>query len=1361
MRFLLLFLLFLPVSLIAQLKGWQEITISDGLSQGMVYDLKQDQKGFIWIATKDGLNRYDGLNFKIFTHDPYNSYSISENNCSALLIDRHQRLWIGTGNQGLNLFDDRTRRFYHLTISDQAAPNAGNYEIRLLSEDPEGNIWVGTDTHKLFRIKLPASLKSGFPDQTDFTKSVQIKTIDLRQRFPYTQAHYFSFRPDGKGYIGTAYGMYEFGWKQPDRATQLPLFHSKTGDYHAMYGDYQQDYWFASNSNQIEGWHQGVHKTIALPQKNYFGVKLKAIDKHTLAIATPDHLWLMSPAELFRQDSLTIRRAYEKLPPNLATITSLLKDRTGSIWAGTSGYGLRKFNPRIKQFQVYLPNTSLSRIYVDRQGQTYVRFQYAYEQLDRKANRLVPFLDPNLPEADRRQRNLMQDRRGNFWVSNTHFQTHQQHIFKFSPDWKLLKKYPLPSNTNFGFVGNQTLEDPRGRLWIGVNNGKLLRFDPVTEAFEVFSYQNLLPQSGAEIETYALHLEPDGTLWIGTQKGLIRVKNSQTNPTFSVYKNKVANRRSLSNDFVLSLAADPNQADRFLWIGTKGGGLERLDKQTGQFEHFTEAQGLPNSVIYGILPDEFKNLWLSTNRGLSRFNPAKREFRNYTKADGLQDDEFNSEASFKTASGELLFAGVNGLTGFQPKEVSETRHQRPLANIKRPLANIIGLKINNEAVTVGGENSLLTQGIEYTPRLDLAHDQNLVTLEFGVMDYTNSGKNRYRYRLSGIDRDWVEAGTNRFANYAHLPDGNYQFEMMGSADGEVWSLPVPLQIRVHPPFYRTWWAYIIYLLALVLLGWQLYRFQRQRLILQQQVVFEQKEASRLAELDALKTRLFANISHEFRTPLTLILGPIEQLVEEYSQDSRFPLLQRNARRLLSLINQLLDLSKLEAGQLQPEFQSGDLVAFFRTLAGSFESLAEDRNIRFSYKLDETEYWAEFDPDKLEKIVTNLLSNALKFTPAGQEVHLEVMFPNEGKSLVFTIRDTGIGIAPAQQGHIFERFYQVDGNLNRVYEGSGIGLALVRELVRVLKGSIGLVSSEGVGTTFTVQLPVRKTAKPPGLDWPYLTDVDPGLVSAERVENPQPVSESQTAAENILLIIDDNADIRAFVRSIFETDYQILEAVDGQDGLEKATTLLPNLVICDLMMPRLDGFAFCRMLKSQEATSHIPVVMLTAKAEVENRIEGFEQGADDYLTKPFYQSEIRARVRNLLQKQIRLQQYFSAQTSQELPANAAGKPHEEEFLQKVRAVIDHHLSSSAFNVDQLSQELNLSQRQLVRKIKALTDQTAVEFIRNQRLERAATYLQQNALTVSEVAYQVGFESLSYFTKVFQERFGVLPSAYAQI
>ncbi|WP_332368517.1 response regulator [Spirosoma telluris] len=664
---------------------------------------------------------------------------------------------------------------------------------------------------------------------------------------------------------------------------------------------------------------------------------------------------------------------------------------------------------------------------------------------------------------------------------------------------------------------------------------------------------------------------------------------------------------------------------------------------------------------------------------------------------------------------------------------------------------------------MGAPDGILAKSIENTSRIDLAYDQNLITLEFAVMNFTNPARNRYRYRLVGIDREWVEAGTNRFANYAQLPDGQYTLEVMGSADGEVWSQPVTLQIQVHPPFYRTWWAWLLYAVVLGTLCWQLYRFQKQRWLLQQQVRLEQQEASRLAELDAIKTQFFANISHEFRTPLTLILGPVEQMAQEYAHDGRFPMVQRNANRLLSLINQLLDLSKLEAGQLWAEPEPGDMAAFFRMLTSSFSSLAESRQISFTFTQNEHERWASFDRDKVEKIVTNLLANAFKFTPAGHAISITVQYPEQvSNPLTISVSDTGIGIAPHKIPRIFERFYQgpagmVDGKNIRPYEGTGIGLALVHELVKVLDGHIDVSSTEGVGTTFTVALPIAETTHPTAN-----SHQRPVETQAEGVENTET---STPTSDHILLIIDDNADIRAYVRSIFAADYQILEAQDGQEGLEKATASLPDIVICDLMMPRLDGFGFCKTLKNQEATSHIPVVMLTAKATVEDRIEGFGLGADDYLTKPFNQAEIQARVRNLIQQRQRLYQWFrSNRADQKDPVPALPMPPllavEQKFIDHLTNTVLQQLENPAFGVEELAQAANLSRSQLHRKLKAIVNSSPTDWIRQIRLSRAAELLKTGEQTVTQVAYMVGYESLSYFSKVFQEQYGLLPSQFSK-
>ncbi|GAB3783704.1 hypothetical protein GCM10028818_42230 [Spirosoma horti] len=553
---------------------------------------------------------------------------------------------------------------------------------------------------------------------------------------------------------------------------------------------------------------------------------------------------------------------------------------------------------------------------------------------------------------------------------------------------------------------------------------------------------------------------------------------------------------------------------------------------------------------------------------------------------------------------------------------------------------------------------------------------------------------------------------------------------------------------------------------------------RERITTANALMQEKVEVDKLQALDALKTQFFTNISHEFRTPLTLILGPLAELKQRFPTEASLTLIERNGNRLLSLINQLLDLSKLEAGQLKPENESGDLVAFFRTLASSFTSLAESQQIQFTFTQNETEWWTSFDRDKVEKIITNLLANAFKFTPAGKAVSLTVHYPSTSApgTLQCIVKDTGIGIAPANLTHIFERFYQVNGQDNRPYEGTGVGLALVHELIHVVGGRIAVTSTEGIGTTFTVTLPLAERGSAAGISEPAGTSALAGgytaINGADYTATPSLFVNHSSIAENILLIIDDNADIRAYVRTIFEADYQIIEAVDGLDGLEKATQLLPNVVICDLMMPRLDGFGFCKTLKSQEATSHIPVVMLTAKANAEDRIEGFELGADDYLTKPFNRTEIRVRVRNLVQQRQRLYERFITSPANNrpaklLPTTQSAEPiqrtllkAEQQFLDRLMAVVMQHLDQPDFSVETLAEGVNMSRAQLHRKLKALTNTTATELIRNTRLAKATELLQQGDLSITQVAYAVGIDNLSYFAKVFQEQYGVSPSQYGK-
>ncbi|MBA4853888.1 ATP-binding protein [Emticicia sp. BO119] len=538
--------------------------------------------------------------------------------------------------------------------------------------------------------------------------------------------------------------------------------------------------------------------------------------------------------------------------------------------------------------------------------------------------------------------------------------------------------------------------------------------------------------------------------------------------------------------------------------------------------------------------------------------------------------------------------------------------------------------------------------------------------------------------------------------------------------------------------------------------------ERNKILAEQQLGFNLEQNARLKELDSLKTTFFANISHELRTPLTLILGPIQELKQKYPFENLLPLMQRNTQRLLTLINQLLDISKLEAGQMKVEVSRQNIGKYFRTLTSSFTSLAESQKIAFETSVGKEEIWGYIDRDKLDKIITNLLSNAFKFTAKEGKVTAKIESYNS-KTISIAISDTGIGIKKDKLDKIFDRFYQVDSSQNRKFEGTGIGLALVKELVDVLKGSISIESKENEGTTFIIKLPVDKeTWKNVISEEVSETDnhsenLTQSLIVNDHVKSmTDPLNGEQ---ENILLIVDDNDDIRTYIKSIFEKEYQVIEAVNGKEGIDKATEKIPNLIISDLMMPEMDGFEFCKVLKSDEKTSHIPIIMLTAKANIESRMEGLELGADDYLTKPFYKEEILVRVRNLILIREKLKKWYGKEVVELKPDEIKVNSIDEAFLLKAKAIIEKNLSDSQFDLGRFAGEMAMSTVQLRRKIKALTNQTAVEFIRRYRLQRAANLLRQKAGMVSDIAYQVGFESLPYFTKVFQEEFEITPSEYA--
>ena len=654
----------------------------------------------------------------------------------------------------------------------------------------------------------------------------------------------------------------------------------------------------------------------------------------------------------------------------------------------------------------------------------------------------------------------------------------------------------------------------------------------------------------------------------------------------------------------------------------------------------------------------------------------------------------------------------------------------------------------------------------------LPYAQNFFSFTFSAIGFTQAHKIKFKYQLDGVDEDWIFPKDNRrYASYSQVWEGNYTLKIMAANNEGTWNpKPYTISVRILPPWYRSSWAYFSYALALVASVFSVYRFLKNRWALKMEAEMKHAEALRMKELDAAKTRLYTNITHEFRTPLTLILGMAEQIRENPGHWYRegLSIISRNGKNLLRLVNQMLDLNKLESGVLPVQMVQSDIVAYLRYLLESFHSLAESKQIELLFNSNLPELSMDFDPDKIAAIVSNLLSNAIKFTPEEGSVELlvDTAKMEAGSSakdaLLLIFSDTGIGIPAEQMVHVFDRFYQVEDAKAAKKEGTGIGLALTREMVKLLGGTIQLNSEIGKGTNFRVKLPISRNAATSEVIGSELAE---GIASGKieiKTETTHPIASTTKEEEQpFLLLVEDNQDLIHFLQACLKYGYRLVIAHNGREGIEKAFELIPDLIVSDVMMPEMDGFELCRQLKQDSRTSHIPIMLLTARADLDSRLQGLEQGADAYLAKPFQKAELLLRIRKLLELRRQLQHHYLAQAGVkeewliEFPALAG---QEKEFLDQVRSLLESHLAESEYSVPQLCQDLGMSKSQLHRKLTALTGMSANRFLRSVRLVKAQALLANSSLNISEVAYQSGFRDPDYFTRTFREAFGLSSRAY---
>lgn len=1343
-------------SSIAQTPSFEKVGASEGLSQGMIYALLQDRRGFLWFATKGGLNRYDGYSFQVFQNDPFNPFSISDNEVKAVLEDRLGRIWTGGSNNGLNIFDPTTGKFYQ--INKLVSQNIG-----CLAETKDGAIWAGS-VLGLNRIRIPDVLPADEPslDALASVTSISLPPNPINKPANNNEITDLKGSADGQlwisrlnqvGYLDPKTEQYQTVWRESIDAKNPQVSHF----FEALDGTI-----WAGQIGQLLRIRGKEIATFPFPEPSVFPYTAMALDASgNLFVSTRKQIFKLPDAQNTTPESAKFQLFYRFPTEGVVGSTKLLVDRSGLLWIGTNGYGLLKHNPGNPSFHHYAAGKSPRRILCDHEGNTWVWQAGGGFLLLNESDRHLS--KPLFNHPRYLQHDCIHAMDGSIWLLTEDVESPQTHgtLFRINPSTlQTLSQYPV--SVGIGMF-SQIKQAKDGTFWILGDQGVLAQFDPGTNQTTLHDYSGI---TGFKEPAYGFWMDANHHFWIGTPHGLVQGISKADGLKFALHKNNPKDRQSLNCNSILSLFESTKQPG-ILWIGTNGGGLNRMDKTTGKFKHYTQNDGLPNHVVYGILPDSTGALWLSTNNGLSKFDPKAETFQNYFSVDGLQDNEFNTLSYAQNDQGRLFFGGVNGITAFYPWELS--------ASSTAPPVLITQLKINSQPASV--DNGLLQYSIEQTQSLTLNYSQNQLSFEFAAMDFSAPRMNQFKYRLLGANEEWVEATNSNSATYAHLQPGHYVFEVKTGGSRGIWNgAPVRLEIHILPPWWRTGWAYFSYVLMLSLAVWSIYRFQLNKIRLENKLAFEHRETLRLAELDRLKTNFFSSVTHEFRTPLTLLLEPARQLLleaKDQAQRYRLELIEKNARRLLQFVHQLLDLSKLEAGQMPLHLHPGYPAKTIEGVVEQFQTLAQQRSIQLQLDLIDSSQPVVFDEIKWEQIVSNLLSNALKFTPESGRITLKLSAkedPSATQTLFkLEVTDTGIGISATDLPRIFDRFYQVAPTVHTPQEreavaGTGIGLALTKELVERMGGTIVAKSpfEAGKGTRFIVMLPCGLAQTP--------VAQAPAPIAAETAVPPRsapilaPYSEpalDRQSASPLLLLIEDDTELRQFLRASLPAGYRIAEAVNGAEGIQMALELIPDLVISDLVMPLKNGFEVAEALKKHPSCSHIPIILLTAKSALDAKMEGLSRGADVYLTKPFRADELVAHIENLLASRRLLQALFSAALAQQAPLESAVStlPEEENaLLLSLIEVIEKNLDNEAMDAEAFARAVFISRSQLHRKIIALTGLSLTEFVRNYRLDRAKVLLSQREGSISEIAWRTGFPNAKYFSTCFKERFGVTPSAF---
>lgn len=1318
--------------------SFNHLDVTNGLSNNSVLSINQDSTGFIWLGTKYGLNRFDGRTFKVFKNDPQNKNSISSNDfIKKLVLASNKEMWVVTG--GLDLYHSKDNTFE--TVLPQTEG------LLKVFQDAKGNLWIGSLTQLKFKA---ANNKKIIPFKIA-KNNLQVSS------FFEDHVHHI--------WVGTSSGLYELFFANKKLHIKRHFSSEfKNGAHNdpitCIIQDQNLNYWIGTKKSGLYLFDKKTLRLTHFVKNNNDKNSLVNNNVRKILLHKNGSLWIGT------QDGLSILNPYthqfinyqhDPTNPNSLSqnsIYDIFQDKDGSVWIGTYFGGVNVVYSVNTPFTVYQNNINqnsissniISTIVEDSNHNLWIGTEAGgLNYFNRKSQQFSNYKN-NINDKNSLSSNLVKaiviDKDQNLWIG-----TGLGGLNLFNPktsSFTVFKRNDDNTNSIASDNVNCLIVNKKNKLFIGTDAG-LNIYDIAKQKFNFVSNKR---KTFIEQSINALFEDKNGTIWVSTPTGIF---------TYQASKLQYKNFKNGSNKaFKYNINCFLEDSQGYMWAGTYHNGLALLNLKNNTFKIFNTTNGLPSDNIMSITEDKETNLWIGTDNGLTKYDRSLNTFRNFNILDGLPDNQFNTNSVLNDSQGRMYFGTYNGLVSFFPHSIQK--------NTIPPAVVLSNLKLFNRSVKVNDENNLLKEDINFSNSLTFNHNQNNFTVEFSALNFIKSNKNKYAYKLEGFEKNWNYV-TIPSATYTNLPAGNYEFLVKSANNDGIWNKNVKkINIEVLPPLWKTWWAYLIYLITAFVIAYNIFKFFKARAQLKQELYYENLRAEHQKQDYQNKLDFFTNISHEIRTPLTLILGPIEkleQLTSENTQANKYALsIKNNTERLYRLVNELLDFRKADSGNLRLYFFEEDIVSALKEIFDHFQTLAEAKNIEYTFKSSHPQISVYFDKDQMEKVFFNLLSNAFKFTQNGGRISLNISLKEQDVEI--TVTDNGKGIAIDNIVDIFKNFYQAGQNM-----GTGIGLALSKSLIELHKGQISVTSKAATATqtgktTFTVVLQLGKN---------HINEIDIAPIST--VENPvyeeevheytsediidNAVIEDKTKTATIL-IVEDNDEVREFIKQSLENQYHVYESENGLEGWKKAIQILPDLIISDVMMPIMDGLELCKKLKTDVRTSHIPVIMLTAKSAPVHQIHGLQHGADTYITKPFSDQILQLNIRNLLSLKAALQKKYSEQLSQLPIITNEESSKEEVFLQKLQQIIEENIANTNLDLNFITAEIGMSKSVLYKKFSALTNLSLNEFIKTQRLKQAVEFFQKGETSILSVALQVGFNDPKYFSREFKKIYGITPNDY---